>query len=472
MNRQAPSPCAESAGSQDILADLQRRLGPRKYNAWFRHGTTVDVTDAHAQVSVPNPFVANWIEKHYAPDVAAAVAAATGKDLPVVVTIDPELSGQLRKKQLDVQADIVTRTRSGTGRTAYVAPPATMRHRLDDFVVGQSNRLAWSAARAVVGGQVAFNPLFIHGPCGVGKTHLLQGICNAAGSATRNSRPLAWRYVTGEQFTNEFVHALRRRKFAEFRARYRGLDLLAIDDVHFLASKNAIQEEFLHTFNAIEAAGKQIILASDAHPRMVGQLNAQLASRFVAGMVVKIDAPDKTTRLEILRRKSDQMKLAIAPEVLEYVARHVRGSARELEGTLFKLAALSALETAPATIDMARSALADHLSKTDSAMTLGDIESTVSAFFGITPADMHSSRRTRTVSAARQVAMFLARRNTPMSYPEIGRAMGKNHSSVVLAVKRMEKALADDADLQWTGAMGRKAMRAQDVLTLLSDELS
>jgi len=472
MNRQALSPCADGAVTQEILADLQTRLGPQKYNAWFRHGTTVSVEGGHAVVSVPNPFVANWIEKHYARHVAEAVEACTGKRLPVAVAIDPELGGQLRKKQLDDQADIVTKTRKGKDKAVYVAPASAVRHRLKDFVVGTSNRLAYSACQAVVSGSTPFNPLFIHGQCGVGKTHLLHGICNAVSEARRNGRPVAWRYVTGEQFTNEFVHALRRRKFSEFRARYRGLDLLAIDDVHFLGAKNAIQEEFLHTFNAIESAGKQIVLASDAHPAKVRELNAQLASRFVAGMVVEVDPPDKTTRLEILRRKSIVMDLVIAPDVTEYVARHVRSSARELEGTLFKLAALSSLEGAAVTMEMARSALADHVSKTDCAVTLGEIEMLVSVYFGVTPADMHSSRKTRTVSAARQVTMFLARRYTPMSYPEIGRAMGKNHSSVVLAVKRMERLLADEADLKWNDVMGPKALPAKDVVAQFSNELS
>ena len=474
MSKKALIPCASAGVRQEIQAGLQTRLGPQQYNAWFRHGTTVAVEDGRVCVAVANPFVANWIEKHYSADISAVVESASGATLPVVVTIDPELSGELRRKQLDIQADIVARARKGTGRSRRpcASAPGPMRYRLADFVVGQSNRLAHSAALAVVNGSAAFNPLFIHGQCGVGKTHLLQGICNAVSRTVRDSQPAAWRYVTGEQFTNEFVRALRGKRFSEFRSRYRGLDLLAIDDVHFLASKKAIQEEFLHTFNAIQAAGKQIVLASDAHPQMVGELSAQLANRFIAGMVVKIDPPDKSTRLEILRRKGAGMSLRLGEDVLEYVARHIRGSARELEGTLFKLAALSSLATAPVSMEMARSALADHLSRTDSALTLGDIEAATSAFFGITPADIHSSRRTRTVSVARMVAMFLVRRKTPMSYPEIGRAMGKNHSSVVLAVKRMEKALAGDADLTWSGVMGKKTMPAKKVAQLLGDELS
>ena len=301
-----------------------------------------------------------------------------------------------------------------------------MKHRLEDFVVGATNRLAFSAATVVCGAAAApFNPLFIHGACGVGKTHLLQGVCSTVTGQVRNGRPTRWRYVTAEQFTNQFIQALRAKKLNEFRARYRRLDLLAIDDVHFLSAKKATQEEFLHTFNDIQTAGRQIVMASDAHPRLVGELNEQLSSRFLAGMVVKIDLPDAATRLEILRRKAGAMKLTLASEVLEYIAAHVRSSVRELEGTLVKVAALAGLEGRAVTLPLVLEVLADHLVQADSAVTLGDIESAVAAYFGITPADIHSSRRTRTVSVARMVAMFLARRHTQMSYPEIRQAHGQ-----------------------------------------------
>lgn len=466
------SVCADSTDTQAVLATLRDRIGPQKFNAWFGHGTKVSIEDDHVQVFVPNPFVAGWIENHYRADVSAAVESHTGSLCPVVVTIDPNLSRELHKKQFDRQAKIVSKATHGQAQRNR-KPAKLLRHRLKDFIVGQSNRLAYSAAQAVIADRRApFRPLFIHGSCGVGKTHLLQGICNSMSGMVRNGRPLNWRYITGEQFTNEFVHAIRNKKFSEFRAKFRKLDLLAIDDVHFLAAKKAIQEEFLHTFNAIESSGSQIVLASDAHPRMVGKLSAQLTSRFVAGMVVKIDAPDKATRMEILRCKAKDMKLTVDEDVMEYVARHIRASVRELEGILFKLAALSSLDTSPVTIQIARDALGDHLARTDSVMTLGDIEAVVATFFGITPADIHSSRRTMTVSVARMLAIFLARRNTQMSYPEIGRFMGKNHSSAVLAVKRMEKNLADDKQLSWICPMGKKSMPAKEVLKLLTDQLS
>ncbi|HUU60232.1 MAG TPA: DnaA/Hda family protein, partial [Phycisphaerae bacterium] len=277
MDSRALSVRADSSLIQSILTRVQQRIGPQKFNAWFRHGTRVSVADGFVRVAVPNPFVAHWIETHYQSDIQSAAGEETGAAASVVVMVDPSLNAELRKGQLDLQADMVHRAAEGRARPVEAAGrPAPLPHRLEDFVLGESNRLAYSAAAAVIrGSQTPFVHLFIHGSCGVGKTHLLQGICNAATDA--RARALRWRYVTGEQFTNEFVHALRRRKFGEFRARYRGLDLLAIDDVHFLGAKNAIQEEFLHTFNAIESAGKQIVLASDAHPRKVRELNAQLA---------------------------------------------------------------------------------------------------------------------------------------------------------------------------------------------------
>jgi len=461
---------AEPAVGQTLLAALQERIGTQKYNAWFKHGTSLSVDEQRVRLTVPNPFVANWIETHYQQDIVAAVSEHLGQRA-VTISVDADLSGDLHKRQRDAQAEIVTRTGQGRVRQRSGGEVSVLRHRLSDFVVGEGNKLAYSAALLVGGGGKApFNPLFVHGNCGVGKTHLLQGVCNAV-SSLRRAEPLAWRYVTGEQFTNEFITGLRTRKLDEFRARYRKLHLLAIDDVHFFAAKKATQDEFLHTFNALETAGAQIVMASDAHPRLVGELNEQLVSRFQAGMVVKIDLPDRATRLEILRRRARTMKLHVPGEVLEHVADHIRGSVRELEGSLVKLAALASLEGGKVTLELAASSLADHLARTDGAVTLGDIEAGVAAYFGITPADLHSSRRTRTVSVARMVAMLLARRHTRMSYPEIGKLMGKNHSSVVLAVQRMERLLDGDEEVSWTTPMGPNSMPARKLVQMLTEQI-
>ncbi len=474
MDPSTEAVCADSEKVSGILQSLQERVGPQKYRAWFRNGTTLRLNRGHLEVAVANPFVANWIESHYIAELTEAVEAHTDDEARVVVTVDPDLGGKARKRQLDDQADIVRRTGAGRTRPRHnELRPAPLRYRLESFVVGGSNRLAYSAALAVSrGAEPPFNPLFIHGPCGVGKTHLLQGICNTAAGVRRSGSPLRYRYVTAEQFTNEFIASLRQRKLEAFRARYRALDLLAIDDVHFLAAKKATQDEFLHTYNAIESAGRQVVLASDAHPRLVGELNEQLTSRFLSGMVVRVDPPDQATRQQILQRRADEMKLQVDETVLEYVASHVRGSVRELEGTLIKLAALSALDNGKLTLPLVMDALSEHLARSDSAVTLGDIEAAVAAFFGITTADIHSSRRTRTISAARMVAVYLARRHTQMSFPEIGRSIGKNHSSVVLSVKRMERLLENDQSVRWNTPAGARSMKADKLVELLTEQFT
>jgi chromosomal replication initiator protein len=473
MATQAEPLRAEPEAGRRILAALQERIGPQRFKAWFTHGTQMTVSADSVKVAAPNPFVANWIETHYVSEIAAAAEGEMKRRPSVTVLVDPSLIGQLRKRQLDIQAEMVAKVNTGRARPRRPAASQALRHRLEDFVVGESNRLAYAAALAVSEGRKPpFNPLFVHGPCGVGKTHLLQGICRAVSRREGNGRGPGWRYVTGESFTNEFIAALRQKRLQEFRARYRRLDLLAIDDVHFLAAKKATQDEFLHTFNAIEGSGNQIVMASDAHPRLVGDLNEQLVSRFVAGMVVKIEPPDHETRLKILQMRARAMNFRVDPSALRYIAMHVRGSVRELEGTLTKLAALSTLAGGKVTLQTVTEALADHLAQTDSVITLGDIEAVTAAFFGVTAADLHSSRRTRTVSVARMVTMYLARRHTQMSYPEIGRFMGKNHSSVVLGVQRMERLLVSQDDLRWTSPMGARTMPAAKVVQMLTEQFT
>ncbi len=469
----ADNQAVDSDGIVDKTMEMLRdRIGPQKFDAWFRHGTQLALEADTLQITVPNPFVANWIESHYLGEIRSILQHLTGQDRSAAITVDAALAGQLSTNDLDSQADLVTKSTEGRARRRRPIPRQPLKHKLDSFVVGESNRLAYTAARLVADAEKPpFNPLFIHGPCGVGKTHLLQGAC--ARLKERNSdRDLRYRYVTGEQFTNEFIQAVRNKTFQQFRDRYRKLDLLAIDDVHFLAAKRATQDEFLHTFNAIESAGKQIILASDTHPHLLSRLNEQLMSRFSAGMVVRVDTPDQQTRIHILQRKAASLAMDVNEDVLAYIASHIRGSVRELEGTLIKLAAIATLENGKATLDLARSALADHLSQTDSALGLADIEAVTAAYFGVTPADLHSSRRTRAVSLARMVTMHLARRHTTMSFPEIGRAMGKNHSSVVLAVQRMERLLSEKAHLTWPSPAGQRRIKAAEVAKLLTSELA
>jgi chromosomal replication initiator protein len=479
---------ARSAGTQisDINEALARKVGPQKYRIWFKNSTKMTFTGGYLKVGVPNLFIANWIENHFSNEITQAVREVAGSSPKITFTIDPELSGSLRRVQLDSQAQLVTGAQSrlssrGT-KISAVGGPSTKKlyFSLDTFVVGVSNQLAYNAAKAVIEEKhCPFNPLFIHGGYGVGKTHLLQGICNAVCS----KRPQTdWMYLSAEDFVNQFVLALKTKKLEAFRRRMRQTDLLAIDDIHFLASKPSTQEEFLHTFNTISLAGKQVVLVSDAHPKMIGQISEKLVNRFVSGMVVKIQNPDFDTRCKICRQYAGKLAAdngrlkigkAIPENVIKYIAENLRTNVRELEGALLKLIAFSALQNEKINLAMAQTVLAEHLERCDPIVHISDIESAVATFFGITPANIHSSKKDRTVALARHFSMYLTRKHTKMSSSEVGRFMGnKNHATVLLACKRIEDLLKRDVEIYWNGPAGNKVSKARTVLSKLEQSLS
>jgi chromosomal replication initiator protein len=461
--------CEISAISQA----LAERVGPQKFRIWFKHSTRLTLSDGYLKVGVPNLFIAGWIENHFSNEINEAVRAATGENLKITFSIDPELSGHQRRTQLDSQAQLVDKAhnRFPLRRTKTPPPLKRLKFNLDTFIVGSSNQLAYNAAKAVVDEeQSPFNPLFIHGGYGVGKTHLLQGICNAV----CKSRPQAnWTYLAAEDFVNQFVLALRTRKLEAFRRRMRQMDLLAIDDIHFLASKPSTQEEFLHTFNTISLAGKQVILASDAHPKMIGQLSEKLVNRFVSGMVVKIENPDLQTRCQICRQYTKNIGKHLPESVIRYVAENLRTNVRELEGALVKLIAFASLQNEKINLAMAREILAEHLARTDPIVHISDIESAVATYFGTTPANIHSSKKDRTVAMARHFSMYLVRKHTKMSSSEVGRFMGnKNHATVLLACKKVKGLIEQNAELHWHGPAGNKIAKAKTVLTNLEQSIA
>ncbi|MBI9017554.1 MAG: chromosomal replication initiator protein DnaA [Phycisphaerae bacterium] len=450
----------------DSIAD---KVGQNCYKMWFKNTTKMIIEDNYLKIGVPNQFTGNWIEKKYLSQINEAINEVSVRHMDITFVVDPELSGKQRSRQLDNQAASVSQTINPTGKRVrrQEKNPVKLRMKLEEFVVGTSNQLAFNAAKMVVAQPGShFNPLFIHGGCGLGKTHLLQGICNATIANNPQTRVL---YVSGEEFTNRFVMALKSGKLDLFRHRFRQVDLLVIDDVHFLASKKATQEEFLHTFNAIDAANKQVVLASDAHPKMIGQLSESLINRFISGMVVKIDAPDLLTRCGILRQRAAKMEKHVPDVVIEYIADNVRANVRELEGALLKVLAFTQLMRVPIDLNVANQALADHIVKSGPVVHVSDIETITATFFGITPADLHSSRKTRTISLARSLSMYLARKHTSMSYPEIGRFMGnKNHATAILACKKVKAMLANaDEPVSWQSSTGKRQMGIIELLEKL-----
>jgi len=459
--------------ADDVVPRLESRVaelvGPQRFNVWFKNATQFTFTEHYLRVSTPNRFVSEWLESHYAEVIIRAAQEVTGQEYTLSFAIEPELSKTLGKKQPDRQLEFATHNPERLARlkkrTGSPPPRRVLRGRLEDFVHGPSNEMAYTAAISVIEHPaVHYNPLFVHGGCGLGKTHLLQAICN--GLSERDPE-LRLRYATGEEFTNDFVYSVKANEQEEFRRRYRDVDVLVIDDVHFFASKRATQEEFLHTFKAIDAAGKQIVLASDAPPRMIGHLSDSLVSRFLSGMVVRIDSPDLGVRAAFLRRRAARLRVDINERVIMHIAENFCANIRELEGALLKVVAAAQISQEPISVPLAERALRDLIRQTAPVVMLSDIESIVAIFFGLTSADLHTSRKSRTIALARGIAMYLARKHTDMSYPEIGRFMGnKNHSTVILARRRISKLLQENATVRWMTPAGQKE---QNLAVLIED---
>jgi chromosomal replication initiator protein len=485
-----------------ITEALSQRIGAQKYKIWFQNCARFTVAEGTLRIGVANPFLATWLEGHFLKDIQGAAQAVLGSVPEIAFTVDAQLGGAQRRAAvgpgspagggvgsapgLASRGAATVPGRRGSGPVMEGTSPGGaegLRLTLDTFVVGPSNELAYNAAKAVIREQQSpFNPLFVHGGYGVGKTHLLQGICHGVAQARPQTR---WLYLSAEEFANQFVLALKTRKLEAFRRRMRQTDLLAIDDVHFLASKPSIQEEFLHTFNTISLVGKQVVLVSDAHPKMIGQLSEKLVNRFVSGMVVKIETPDLQTRCEICRQFARRMLTAslggpdtkrpgAMPEnVIRFVAERVRTNVRELEGAVLKLIAYATLQNEQLSVAMAQAVLAEHIERCDPMVHVTDIEAAVGAYFGVTPAQLHSARKGRTVSLARHFSMYLTRQHTNMSSSEVGRHMGnKNHATVLVACKKVEEMLRRDVEVHWEGPAGNKVAKAKAILAHLEDGIT
>ena len=460
----------EQSQLESIAAAIAEKVGHQKYRIWFESSVRLTLSGGYLNVGVPNLFIANWIESRFSKEIKQAVEEVTNSKVKVIFKIDPDLT-EMRKPAesgckltaaIDKKKNEVTDKKKLTNKNEMT---------LDNFVVGPSNQLAFSTARAFISEEKSpFNPLFVHGGYGVGKTHLLQGIC----IAMRKNRPgTNWLYLSAEDFVNQFVLALKTKKLEAFRSRIRQMDLLAIDDIHFLAGKLSTQEEFLHTFNSIELAGKQVVLASDAHPKLIGELSDKLVNRFISGMVVKIENPDFQTRCAICKQYALQRKAYVPESVIKYIAEQLRSNVRELHGAMLKVIAYAALQNQKISLHAAQEILAEHISRTDPIVHISDIESAVAEVFGITASELHSSKKDRTTSLARHFSMYLARKHTKMSSPEIGKCMGnKNHATVLLACKKVEDQIKTNAQLHWDSPTGHRVSKARTILAKLENTIA
>jgi chromosomal replication initiator protein len=459
---------AASLSAREIWSRLLDRarleLPEQTFKTWLEPTEPLTVDGETLFIGTPDQFAADWNEHKHAELLASLAPVALGHPIAVVFRVNEE---QRTRPQMDlfVAPPPTPPQPSGyrpPGAPGAQQPPVTKaplsdRYTFDHFVIGKSNELAAAAAHAAAQapGKV-YNPLFIYGDTGLGKTHLMQAI----GHEIIRNRPQTRVALVGtEQFTNDLVGSIQNRTTSEFRRRYREVDLLLVDDVHFLKGKEATQEEFFHTFNAIYEAGRQIILTSDRPPSEIPGLEARLVSRFQWGMVVDIELPDFEHRTAILRKKAelDHLDRTIPADVIRFIAEHVRSNIRELEGSIIKLLAYSSLRHREITVDLAREALRDKLRGSESSggeragrrqLDVQTIQESVAREWGVTPEGLRSKTRTKALTTPRQIAMYLMRELLGLQLVEIGAAFGgRDHSTVIHSLERVGEMLAGDPEI-------------------------
>lgn len=427
-----------------ILDCARREIPEHTFRTWLEPARPVEFRGDRLVVAAPDQFAADWNESKHAPLLSSLAPVALGHPCTVEFIVDAE-SQQRQQMDLFVRYQpSVTPETAQPNVAAAPRPALSSRYTFENFVIGKSNELAAAAALAVAEspGRV-YNPLFVYGVTGIGKTHLMQAIAHAILQRRPEVRAA---YLGAEQFTNEYVSAIQSRLTHEFRRRFRELDLLLIDDVHFLKGKEATQEEFFHTFNALYEAGRQIVLTSDRAPAEIPGVEARLVSRFQWGMVADIELPDYEHRVAILRKKAqlDHLENTVPEEVLHLIAEHVKSSVRELEGCIIKLLAYASLRQQPVTLELATEALRDKIradgkngAAAAPAVSIPAIQAAVAKAWGVSPSALVSKSRARQVAIPRQAAMLLSRELLNAHLAEIGNAFGgRDHSTVLHSLER------------------------------------
>ena len=432
---------------EKTLNIIKSELSEVSFNTWIKSCEPLSMSSDTIKISVPNAFTQEILEKRYKDLVANSIKAICSKLYTIQFLIASEVQGneeenKKQKRSLNNDKKIIVNDEMNTNLNP--------KYTFDSFVIGNSNRFAHAASLAVAESPAkAYNPLFIYGGVGLGKTHLMHAIGHYVLQNNKNAKVV---YVSSEKFTNELINAIKDDKNEDFRNKYRNVDVLLIDDIQFIAGKERTQEEFFHTFNALHDANKQIILSSDRPPKEIPTLEDRLRSRFEWGLIADIQVPDFETRMAILKKKADVEKLNVANEVMVYIATKIKSNIRELEGALIRIVAYSSLTNREITVDLASEALKDIISKKQSKhITIEIIQDVVANYFNLRVEDLKSQRRTRNVSYPRQIAMYLSRKLTDMSLPKIGEEFGgRDHTTVIHAYEKISDNLNRDESLQHT----------------------
>ncbi len=420
------------------LGELQVSLSPANFETWLRDTHLVDVDDQRFRIAVPNGFAKDWLETRYRSLISQTLARVVGYSVQVefVVTATGEATAQAA--EVAAQSVRVEPARVGAPEGGG-ATNLNARYTFSNFIVGSSNRLAHAASLSVAERPGhAYNPLFLYGGVGLGKTHLMHAIGNAVAAKFPRKRVV---YATSEKFTNEFITSIQQGKIDEFRARYRRIDLLLIDDIQFIADKERTQEEFFHTFNAIHEDGKQIVLSSDRPPKAILTLEERLRSRFEWGLIADLTAPDLETRIAILRAKAEEQGTPIPPDVIEFVARKVVSNIRELEGALNRIVAYASMGALPISIELAQAVLSNVLyNPKKRQVTPERIAKAVSDYYGVGMDALQGQKREKSIVVPRQIAMYLMREETDVSLLRIGAELGgRDHSTVLHACDKINR---------------------------------
>jgi chromosomal replication initiator protein len=455
-----------------ILDEAHRELPDHTIRTWLEPTEAIALDEGRLIVGAPDQFAVEWNETKHAPLLSKLAEPLLGQPTAVVFRVHDD---RQKRPQMDFFVAPPPAARAdgeGVGRPA--ANPSTQplneRYTFDTFVIGKSNELAAAAAHAAAESPgKTYNPLFIYGATGLGKTHLMQAIAHTVCQRQPDTRVL---YVGAEQFINEVIESIHSRTMPEFRRRYRtDVDLFLVDDVHFLEGKEMTQEEFFHTFNALYEGNKQIVLTSDRPPKEIPGLEARLVSRFEWGMVADIGQPDLEHRIAILRKKQEQdhLEMTIPDDVLRFIAEHVRSNVRELEGCIIKLLLYASLKHKEVSIELAREALSDRIrpgedsSQAARAMpSINKVQEVVARRWGVTPEGLRSKARIKTLTVPRQIAMYLARELLEMQLVEIGQAFGgRDHSTVIHSVDKVSRQMSRDRTFRERVEHARQELSAE-----------
>jgi len=435
-----------------VLIDLENHLNKPSIETWLKNSKPVSMQNKMFVIEVPNDFTRNWLIKHYLKTLTASLQKIIKEECkihfilkqdPVVnnITENNVTENSIKDKPLNLHA------KTGLKDLSSVCKWLNPKYTFNSFVVGSNNRLAHAASLAVAETPSrAYNPLFIYGGVGLGKTHLLHAVGHYVIAHNISERVV---YLSSEKFTNQFINSIRDNKTVDFRNKYRNIDILLIDDIQFLAGKEQTQEEFFHTFNALHENSKQIVISSDRPPKEIPKLEDRLRSRFEWGLITDIHSPDLETRIAILRKKSQNEGIFIPDEILTFIAQKIETNIRELEGALVRIIAYASLEDKQISLEFAKESLKDLLSKNKKTQINVDIiMNTTASYFKISAQEIKSRRRPQKISLPRQIAMYLCRELTDCSLLKIGEAFGgKDHSTVIHAHRKIAGDLLNDEDL-------------------------